>query len=79
MLYSLCLFLREGGNNMLENIQKVVTTVNGHLNDFIWGPIMLVFFLLVGLMFTVRTRVFQITHIKDWLDVTFLSLFKKRE
>lgn len=62
---------------MLENIQKVVTTVNGHLNDFIWGPIMLVFFLLVGLMFTVRTKVFQITHIKDWLDVTFLSLFKK--
>lgn len=62
---------------MLDKILNVVTSVNGHLNNFIWGPIMLVFFLLVGLMFTVRTKVFQISHIKYWLDVTFLSLFKK--
>lgn len=62
---------------MLDKILNVVTTVNGCLNDFIWGPVMLVFFLLVGLMFTLRTKVFQISHIKYWLDVTFLSLFKK--
>lgn len=62
---------------MLDKILDVVTTVNSHLNNFIWGPVMLVFFLLVGLMFTVRTKVFQISHIKYWLDVTFLSLFKK--
>lgn len=66
-----------GENDMLDKILDVVTTVNSHLNNFIWGPVMLVFFLLVGLMFTVRTKVFQISHIKYWLDVTFLSLFKK--
>ncbi len=61
----------------MENVVQAVTKVNSLLNNFIWGPYMLVFFLLVGLMFTVRTRVFQIVHIKDWLDVTFLSIFKK--
>ncbi|MBR1691884.1 MAG: alanine:cation symporter family protein [Lachnospiraceae bacterium] len=54
-----------------------VTQINSVLNNFIWGPIMLVFFLLVGLMFTVRTKVFQISHIKYWLDVTILQLFRK--
>jgi len=54
-----------------------VTQINAVLNDFIWGPIMLVFFLLVGLMFTLRTKVFQISHIKYWLDVTILQLFRK--
>ena len=62
---------------MLDQILQTVKDVNGYLNDFIWGPIMLVFFLLVGLMFTLRTKVFQVTHVKYWLDVTFLSLFKK--
>ncbi len=61
----------------MENIIQIVTNVNQVLNDFIWGPVMLVFFLLVGLMFTVRTKVFQLTHIKQWMDVTFLRLFKK--
>lgn len=61
----------------MEQIVQTVTKVNGVLNNFIWGPIMLAFFLLVGFMFTVRTKVFQITHIKDWLDVTFFSIFKK--
>lgn len=64
-------------NSLGDNIIEMITKVNGALNDFIWGPIMLVFFLCVGLMFTVRTKVFQITHIKYWLDVTFLQLFKK--
>lgn len=61
----------------MERITEIITNVNGVLNDFIWGPIMLVFFLLVGFMFTVRTKVFQITHIKYWIDVTFLSIFRK--
>lgn len=38
---------------------------------------MLVFFLAVGLMFTIRTRCFQITHFSDWIGLTFLKIFKK--
>ena len=49
----------------MDNVVQIITKINGALNDFIWGPIMLVFFLLVGLMFTIRTKVFQLTHIKE--------------
>lgn len=61
----------------MENIIQLITNVNSVLNDFIWGPIMLAIFLAVGLMFTVRTKVFQISHFKYWIDVTFLQLFRK--
>ncbi len=61
----------------MDGFIQIVSSVNGVLNDFIWGPIMLVIFLAVGLMFTVRTKVFQISHFKYWIDVTFLQLFKK--
>lgn len=61
----------------MENIIQLITNVNSVLNDFIWGPVMLAIFLAVGLMFTVRTKVFQISHFKYWIDVTFLQLFRK--
>lgn len=59
------------------DIVQLITSINSFLNDFIWGPVMLVFFLLVGFMFTIRSKVFQITHIREWLDVTILQLFRK--
>lgn len=61
----------------MTHFEETVTAINGTLNNFIWGPIMLAAFLLVGLMFTIRTGVFQVSHIKYWLDVTFLQLFRK--
>lgn len=64
-------------NTFMNSAVDTIAKINGVLNDFIWGPIMLAFFLCVGLMFTLRTKVFQITHIKEWLDITFLQLFKK--
>lgn len=64
-------------NDFFSVVIDKITQINSVLNNFIWGPVMLVFFLLVGLMFTVRTKVFQISHIKYWLDVTILQLFRK--
>ncbi len=63
----------------MENIIKTISDINSVINGFVWGPVMLVFFLLVGFMFTVRTGFFQITHIKEWLDTTILSVFKKQK
>lgn len=63
----------------MEQFVKTVENVNGVLNAFIWGPVMLVFFLLVGLMFTIRTGFFQITQFKSWIDVTLLQIFKNRK
>lgn len=61
----------------MDSFIRAVTAVNSALNSFIWGPVMLAIFLAVGLMFTVRTGVFQLTRFKYWIDVTFLQLFRK--
>ncbi len=63
-------------------MEQIVTTIekgNGILNNFIWGPYMLIFFLLVGAMFTIRTGFFQITQFRNWIDVTFLNVFRDRK
>ena len=61
----------------MDGFIQTVRSINGALNHFIWGPVMLALFLAVGLMFTLRTKVFQISHFKYWIDVTLLQLFKK--
>jgi AGCS family alanine or glycine:cation symporter len=53
-------------------------SINATLNGFIWGPVMLVFFLAVGLLFTIRSGVFQISHIGLWLKSTLLQVFKSK-
>lgn len=58
---------------------EVITSLNKTLNGFIWGPIMLAAFLAVGLMFSIRTNFFQLTHIRYWLNVTFFQLFKDKK
>ncbi len=63
----------------MEQVIKTIEEVNGILNGFIWGPYMLIFFLLVGAMFTIRTGFFQITQFKNWIDVTFLNVFRDRK
>ena len=62
----------------MNQIIDIVTYLNNTLNHFIWGPFMLLAFLSIGLMFTLRTRVFQLTHIKYWLEMTFFQLFKNQ-
>ncbi|MDR0949396.1 MAG: sodium:alanine symporter family protein, partial [Lachnospiraceae bacterium] len=62
----------------MDQFIKGVENVNSVLNDFIWGPVMLVFFLAVGLLFTVRSGVFQVTRFRTWMKATFLSIFKHK-
>lgn len=63
----------------MDRFIEAVESINGELNDFIWGPVMLVFFILVGLMFTIRTGVFQVSGFGRWMDATFLAIFKNRK
>lgn len=63
----------------MDNLIQTVTEINSKVNNFVWGPIMLIFFLFVGFMFTARTKLFQISHFKYWIDVTFLNIFRKKE
>ncbi|MDR0380849.1 MAG: alanine:cation symporter family protein, partial [Oscillospiraceae bacterium] len=57
----------------------VLENVNSELNNFIWGPVMLVFFILVGVLFTVRTGVFQVSKFGLWMKSTFLAIFKNKK
>lgn len=50
---------------------------NEVLHNFIWGPFMLVAFLAVGYIFTLRSKVFQLSHFSLWMKKTLGSLFKK--
>lgn len=51
--------------------------INGVVNEFIWGVPGLVLLLSTGLLLTIGTKVFQISHIKHWFKETIGSLFKK--
>ncbi len=61
------------------NLVDKIDSVNSVINSFVWGPVMLVVFLAVGLMFTVRSKFFQLSKIKLWMNETFLACFKKKE
>lgn len=59
---------------MMEYIKQV----NDVLLDFIWGRGMLIIFLSVGLLFTVRTGFFQFRKWRVWLGMTLGQLFRNR-
>lgn len=63
----------------MDNFIANIDSLNQVLNNFIWGPAMLAFFLGIGLMFTLRTKIFQISHFKLWFGSTFLAVFKKED
>ncbi len=53
-----------------------LTWFNGEINSFVWGK-GLYLLLLTGVVTTVITGVFQITHIKHWFSETLGKLFTK--
>ncbi|MDO4607924.1 MAG: sodium:alanine symporter family protein [Clostridia bacterium] len=58
---------------MLEKI----TNVNGAVNGFVWGWVGLILLIGTGIVATLCTKVFQISHLKHWWKNTIGSLFKK--
>jgi AGCS family alanine or glycine:cation symporter len=56
---------------------ELVTTVNGYLNDIVWGPIMLLLLVGTGIYLTVRTGCIQATRFGYIMRKTVGSLFKK--
>jgi len=55
-------------------MQKVME-INSAINSFIWGPVMLILSVSVGIYFTARLQGFQITKVKYWLKYTIGLLF----
>ena len=53
-----------------------ITEINNIINSFVWGK-GLYLLLATGILMTIITGVFQITHIGHWFSKTLLSIFKK--
>ena len=54
-----------------------ITQVNDAINGFVWGWTGLILLLGTGIIVTVATKFFQVSHLKHWWSNTIGSLFKK--
>ncbi|MCD8122399.1 MAG: alanine:cation symporter family protein [Clostridiales bacterium] len=54
---------------------ELITNVNGAINGFVWGIPMLILLVGTGILMTVLTRVFQVSHIGYWMKHTLGSIF----
>jgi len=61
------------------NLVAKITEINAYINNFVWGPVMLVFIVGVGIYFTFGTKFFQLTKISLWIKSTLGLLFKKKK
>ena len=56
-------------------MEKMIAQINGIVNNFVWGIPMLVLLVGTGILMTVLTKVFQVSHIGYWMKHTFGSIF----
>lgn len=59
---------------MIEQITKINAAING----VVWGVPMLVLIIATGIIMTVGMKFFQLVHFKEWMNETFLAIFKKK-
>ncbi|MDO5336291.1 MAG: alanine/glycine:cation symporter family protein [Eubacteriales bacterium] len=53
----------------------MIANINGKINGFVWGVPMLILLVGTGILMTVLTKVFQISHIGYWMKHTLGSIF----
>ena len=61
----------------MNKILQVVESVNGEINGVVWGVFGLLLLVGTGIIVTLLTKFFQVTHIGLWFKNTVGSLFKK--
>lgn len=61
----------KGVKTMIEMIEKI----NGVVNNFVWGIPMLLLLVGTGILMTILTKVFQISHFGYWMKHTLGSIF----
>ena len=64
----------EEGGGFLDGVARVNSAVNG----VVWGVPALVLLAFVGVLMTVLTRVFQVTHFGHWMKKTIGAIFQDR-
>lgn len=61
----------------MEKFLDTVSSVNDVINTAVWGLPGLILLIGTGILLTIGTRVFQISHLKHWWKNTIVSVFKK--
>jgi len=61
----------------MDKILSTIETVNGKINGVVWGTFGLLLLVGTGIIITVLTKFFQVTHIGLWFKHTLGSLFNK--
>ena len=56
----------------------VITNINGAVNGVVWGWPALILLAFVGILMTILTRFFQLTHFRYWMKHTIGAIFGER-
>ncbi len=63
----------------MEQLIKTIESLNGTINGFVWGPVMLVLLVGTGVFFTARTNVLQVRKFGYAMKNTIMKVFHKDE
>ena len=61
----------------MDKFLQAVESINGEINGVVWGAFGLLLLVGTGIIITVLTKFFQISHIGMWFKHTLGSLFHK--
>ncbi len=61
----------------MDNIIDIITKANDAVNGAVWGLPGLILLIGTGILLTLATKVFQLSHLKHWWDNTIVTVFKK--
>ena len=61
----------------MDKFLKAVESVNGEINSVVWGAFGLLLLIGTGIIVTVLTKFFQVSHVGLWFKHTLGSMFKK--
>ena len=62
----------------MEKVIEKITEVNGIINDLVWVKIGLIILIGTGILMTVITKFFQVSHLGHWWKKTIVSVFSKK-
>ncbi len=63
----------------MSNFLSQITDVNNSVNSFVWGVPMLVLLVGTGILMTVLTKFFQLSHIGHWFKKTIGAIFTDKD
>ncbi len=66
-------------DNFWQALYDQIESINKVVNDFVWGPPMLVLLLCTGIYMTVRTNFFQVTKFGYTMKSTLLAIFTNKK